>query len=65
MFPLKNHSVSEIEKSLSAALSDLCGKTIHVNISSLVDKGIEDVEPLETIEKAEIVFVASYSKTNY
>jgi len=35
---LKNHSIDQIQKIIAAALSDLCGETVEVYISSFIEK---------------------------
>jgi len=61
MFPLKNYSASEIEKALSIALSELCGRKVSVKISALVDKtNTDENSEFWELEKAEIVMTASY-----
>jgi len=35
---LKNHSIDKIQQTIATALSDLCGETVDVYISSFVEK---------------------------
>jgi len=62
MSSLKNHTVYELEKAISTALTGLCGKSIGVKISAFVDKTevVESLEQWKVPEQAEITLTVSH-----
>jgi len=62
MSSLKNHTIHEMEKAISTALSGLCGKSIEVRICALVDKTeiVESDEQWKIPERAEITLTVSH-----